>query len=98
MTPHTRQEMCPQGVPVDSDEHIALIVGPKVREIYGDSAELGHYKLAIAIYKMAMEAWHTLPSQAPAPQNNTLVCDDCGHEGCDCGPAEPKSKTGAIKE
>jgi hypothetical protein len=29
------------------------------------------------------DPWHTLPSQAPAPQNNTLVCDDCGHEGCD---------------
>lgn len=41
---------------VDSDEHITLIVGPTVRSIYGDSAELGHYKLAIAVYKMAMTA------------------------------------------
>src|SRR5882762_9341150 len=41
---------------VDSDEHITLIVGPSVRSIYGDSAELGHYKLAIAVYKMAMTA------------------------------------------
>jgi hypothetical protein len=50
-------------VKVDSDEHIIQIVSPKVREIYGDTAELGHYKLAIAIYKLAMEAWQTLPLQ-----------------------------------
>jgi len=45
-------------VTVGSDEHIAIIVGPTIRGIYGESAELelGHYKLAIAVYKMATTA------------------------------------------
>ena len=37
------------------DEKIAEIVGPILRETYGESVELGHYKLGIAAFKRGVE-------------------------------------------
>ena len=42
----------PKKVTVDSDEHITTLIAPLVRDVYGDEAELGHYKIAIAAFKL----------------------------------------------
>ena len=57
-----------KGVPVDSDEHLAVIVEPIVREICGDSASLSHYKVAITAYRTAINSWLCLKQdQKPHP-------------------------------
>lgn len=64
-----KQAEAPRKPSADSlDEHaqdaqIAEIVGPILREIYGDSVELGHYKAAIAAWKLGREGTLVLMGQ-----------------------------------
>jgi len=45
------------------DDQLAEIVGPIVRKTYGDSAELGHYKIAMESFQLGREGTLVLMGQ-----------------------------------